>query len=124
MTSAGGDPCEYANDGACDVPQYCSSGDWADCGSTPSSSYAPPAFPTFAPQFPTAVPVSQMTSAGGDPCEYANDGACDVPQYCSSGDWTDCGAYAPPMQYICQQVSESAACSVTCGTGWVTSFFQ
>ena len=25
------DPCSYANDGECDVPTYCSSGDYADC---------------------------------------------------------------------------------------------
>eukprot|EP01051_Picozoa_sp_SAG22_P012329 SAG22_NODE_1271_length_4929_cov_4.159420_6_plen_473_part_00 len=26
------DPCSYAGDGECDVPQFCSSGDYADCG--------------------------------------------------------------------------------------------
>jgi hypothetical protein len=25
-----------------------------------------------------------------DPCRYANDGVCDVPTYCSEGDWVDC----------------------------------
>ena len=25
-----------------------------------------------------------------DPCEFANDGTCDVPQYCDVGDYLDC----------------------------------
>ena len=25
-----------------------------------------------------------------DPCEFANDGTCDVPQYCAVGDYLDC----------------------------------
>jgi len=55
------DPCKHANDGECDVPQNCASGDYADCGSS------------------------------SDPCDYANDGECDVPQNCASGDYADCG---------------------------------
>ena len=30
-----------------------------------------------------------------DPCKYANDGECDVPEYCSSGDFNDCKSGAP-----------------------------
>ena len=30
-----GDPCEYANDNECDVPQHCASGDYDDCGTGP-----------------------------------------------------------------------------------------
>ena len=32
---------------------------------------------------------------GPDPCAYANDGACDVPEYCDAGDHADCGGVAP-----------------------------
>ena len=30
-----------------------------------------------------------------DPCEFANDGECDVPAYCDAGDHADCGGVAP-----------------------------
>ncbi len=32
---------------------------------------------------------------GPDPCEYANDGECDVPVHCDAGDHSDCGEVAP-----------------------------
>ena len=32
----------------------------------------------------------RVTMAGSDPCEYTNDGSCDVPEYCTSGDFADC----------------------------------
>ena len=57
----GGDPCQYAGDGECDVPAYCSSGDYVDCGHS---------------------------------CRYDADGECDDGShggtaYCDAG--TDCG---------------------------------
>jgi hypothetical protein len=39
-----------------------------------------------------SVPTSSPTS---DPCEFANDGTCDVPRYCKDGDYADCLAGAP-----------------------------
>jgi len=57
-----GDTCYWANDGECDVPDYCNEGsDDADCKDP------------------------------GCPAEWANDGYCDVPMYCQSGDDADCG---------------------------------
>eukprot|EP01052_Picozoa_sp_SAG31_P000929 SAG31_NODE_29_length_32663_cov_14.779695_16_plen_891_part_00 len=64
--SGGSDPCQYQDDGECDVPEYCSSGDYNDCGNGGGS--------------------------GIDPCQYHDDGECDVPEYCSSGDYNDCGS--------------------------------
>lgn len=63
------DPCPYANDGMCDVPDYCPVGDYNDCGGASSAS----------------------TVGTDDPCPYANDGMCDVPDYCPTGDHADCG---------------------------------
>ena len=59
--------CNYRNDGECDAPQYCSAGDYNDCGTSASSG-----------------------SSGSDPCKYTNDGECDVPVYCTAGDFADC----------------------------------
>jgi hypothetical protein len=33
-----------------------------------------------------------------DPCKYANDGVCDVPQYCTRGDFSDCAGETPSRQ--------------------------
>ncbi len=41
-----------------------------------------------------SVPTSTPTS---DPCEFANDGTCDVPRYCKEGDYADCLAGAPGL---------------------------
>ncbi len=78
------DPCPWPNDGACDVPMYCVSGDFADCAS--SATALPTFIPTFQQRGSTAVP-SQV-----DPCPWPNDGECDVPLYCQRGDFVDCGS--------------------------------
>jgi len=35
------------------------------------------------------------------PCNYRNDGECDVPQYCSAGDYNDCGDFADCADHHC-----------------------
>ena len=49
---------------------------------------------TPAPATPTWA--YSWAPSSGDPCEYANDGSCDVPLHCSSGDYTDCGTTSTP----------------------------
>jgi hypothetical protein len=74
--SARFDPCRYVNDGYCDVPTDCPSGDYTDCGTTPSGA-APGYF--------------------FDPCLTANDGKCDsADPYCATSDYVDCGTAPPP----------------------------
>ena len=72
-------PCNYRNDGECDVPQYCSAGDYNDCGTSASS-----------------------RSSGSNPCKYANDGECDVPVYCTAGDFADCADHHCPSACKCE----------------------
>ena len=58
-------PCNYEEDGECDVPTYCDEGtDVVDCAA----------------------------GAGAEPtCPYEDDGACDVPEYCpAETDLADC----------------------------------
>ena len=31
-----------------------------------------------------------------DPCKYANDGTCDVPTFCTEGDYVDCATAGNP----------------------------
>ena len=31
-----------------------------------------------------------------DPCKFANDGSCDVPKYCTRGDYVDCATAGNP----------------------------
>ena len=70
-TARADDSCRWANDGECDVPQYCDAGtDDTDCEAEANQ--------------PAPKP---------DSCEYANDGECDLPPTCDAGtDTTDCAA--------------------------------
>lgn len=68
------DSCDYANDGVCDEPDYCSYGtDTTDCEAGSGT--------------------QADTGTQADSCQYANDGVCDEPDYCHVGtDTTDCKA--------------------------------
>jgi hypothetical protein len=45
-----------------------------------------------------------------DPCESANDGECDVPQYCATGDYIDCGTAGPVVNGTLPDAIGSLAC--------------
>ena len=56
------------------------------CFQPPNKAYISPLTPRL---IHTGTPASSSSSS--DPCQYANDGQCDVPEYCFSGDYADCG---------------------------------
>jgi len=76
------DPCEYSNDGVCDVPEGgCVYGDFIDCNTE-----------------------RNKDPAAADPCPASEDGTCDVvadrsspdyPGFCNFGDFKDCSTEWP-----------------------------
>lgn len=73
-------------------PQYCAAGtDTADCGTSPGSTH--------------------QTSS--DPCQYDNDGECDVPAHCATGDYVDCGTSTGSTAHL----TETQHCSDFSGSG-------
>ena len=54
----------------------------------------------------------EMAASGtDDPCTWHGDGNCDVPTYCSSGDYADCGTDPPPTRASTRQASAAAMSS-------------
>jgi len=57
--------------------------------------------------FAAAILVAQFVAQASNTCDNANDGACDVPQYCSPGtDDADCTIKGPP-KYCLRIVTDS-----------------
>jgi len=143
--SSSSDPCDYANDGECDVPQNCASGDYADCGGSSSggsnsggaSSGGNPAKNcpkclggclaegqcyTYDPKGvdgPSNAVVCKDKLQGiacpatEDPCQYAFDGTCDVPEHCSEGDFHDCGTSGESKQESATTATKATATKAT-----------
>eukprot|EP01052_Picozoa_sp_SAG31_P066392 SAG31_NODE_25196_length_466_cov_0.866485_1_plen_124_part_01 len=63
--------------GQCDIRLQC----WAGAISTACS--------TNEPDGGGGGGGAAAAARGGDSCQYTNDGECDVPEYCSSGDYND-----------------------------------
>ncbi|XP_077986455.1 uncharacterized protein LOC144440886 isoform X1 [Glandiceps talaboti] len=91
------DTCQYANDGMCDVPDYCLPG--TDCSDCP---------PFMCADGSTSIPGHYECDGDNDcgddsdevncenSCNYAYDGVCDEPMYCEYGtDTDDCSG--PPF---------------------------
>ena len=45
-----------------------------------------------------------------DPCQWAGNGDCDVPQYCAAGDYIDCGTAGPVVSGTLPDTIGSLAC--------------
>jgi hypothetical protein len=45
-----------------------------------------------------------------DPCQFANDGQCDVPRSCFAGDYIDCGRAGPVVSGTLPEAIGSLAC--------------
>ena len=75
----------------------------------------PPA--TAQSQFNTGSPAPMQQ--GHDECAYENDGMCDVPHICASGDYKDCGTNPPPMdpEDAFREATDPCACSVNGTSG-------
>jgi hypothetical protein len=46
---------------------------------------------------PSRALVSMTVQCSADPCEFADDGTCDVPKYCTKGDYIDCATAGNPV---------------------------
>ncbi len=58
-----------------------------------------------------------LSGEAGDSCQYANDGECDVPEYCDAGtDTTDCCSTVPPTSG--EQILQDGISGCNCGSAW------
>ncbi len=51
-----------------------------------------------------------MWWCAAEPCQYPSDGSCDVPQYCATGDYIDCGTVGPVVSGTLPDAIGSLAC--------------
>ncbi len=54
--------------------------------------------------------VIVTSCCAADPCPYANDGQCDVPRFCSAGDYLDCRTVGPVVSGTLPDTIGSLAC--------------
>ncbi len=63
------DPCQYTNDGSCDVPKYCAAGDYADCSNaTPDRPCSLAELQAVAKDPTTAIDVIDALLKTNPPC--------------------------------------------------------
>jgi hypothetical protein len=46
-----------------------------------------------------------------DPCKFVNDGTCDVPRLCATGDYIDCGSVGPVVNGTLPNAIGSLTCT-------------
>ena len=54
-----------------------------------------------------------VCAATEDPCQYAFDGTCDVPEHCSEGDFHDCGTSGESKQESATTATKATATKAT-----------
>ena len=107
------DPCNYANDGSCDVPKYCPTGDYDDCSVRPCSLAE---LEKVAADPATAIDVIDGLIKSNPACgdclmkcvPEADQGACIVSNCLSQSDSGGSGTTDPGAP------RSSAPCALTC----------